>query len=400
MRALFWGALATLACAGGLLSTGMALPFAGAFDSAAPLLSMSALVIAVAGWRILHRELAERANGEREARGHVRQLHEAMYASADGLFLLRGIRDAAGEVVDLEISDVNPSGARLVRRERQQLMGQRLRRDLSAIVDADLLDRYIAVIGSRETTTAEVRVNRRRFAASWLYHQAVATGDGIAVTVRDISAGKREEVRLRRATLTDDLTRLYNRRGFLTLADQQLRIARRQAKDAVLLYVDMDDFKALNDRHGHAEGDRALAAVGRLLRRAVRDCDVVARMGGDEFTIMALDADRAAARLIQRRIEERITLLNASGELAAPLSLTIGHTRVRPTDDASLPELLARADTLLLARKKRRRLTALLEQRVASRGRTRTVTRMPMAPAGAFTPRSVASARLVSSPVG
>jgi diguanylate cyclase (GGDEF)-like protein len=124
------------------------------------------------------------------------------------------------------------------------------------------------------------------------------------------------------------------------------------------MYVDMDGFKDVNDHHGHAEGDRALAAVGRLLRRAVRDCDVVARLGGDEFTIMALDADRASARLIQRRIEDRIALLNASGELAAPLSLTIGHTRVRPTDQASLTELLARADALLYARKRRRKLTA------------------------------------------
>ena len=202
----------------------------------------------------------------------------------------------------------------------------------------------------------ELRVSRRLFGAGWLYHQAVPTAEGIAVTLRDVSSRKREERSLRRASLTDDLTSLYNRRGFLMLSEQQLRVARRQEKDAVLLYVDMDDFKALNDKFGHAEGDRALTAVGRLLRRAVRDSDVVARMGGDEFTIMALDADRAAARLIQRRIEERIMLLNATGELAAPLSLTIGHTRVRPTDPASLTELLARADALLYARKKRRKV--------------------------------------------
>ena len=114
-------------------------------------------------------------------------------------------------------------------------------------------------------------------------------------------------------TLVDDLTRLYNRRGFITLAEQQLRIARRQGKDAVVMYAAMDDFKQINDTHGHAVGDRVLAAVARLLQDTVRDCDVVGRLGGDEFTVLALDADGAGARAIQRRVDERLAVLNASG---------------------------------------------------------------------------------------
>jgi diguanylate cyclase (GGDEF)-like protein len=160
----------------------------------------------------------------------------------------------------------------------------------------------------------------------------------------------------------------------------------------------MDDFKALNDRYGHAEGDRALTAVGRVLRRAVRDCDVVARMGGDEFTIMALDADRAAARIIQKRVEERIALLNASGELAAPVSLTIGHTRVRPTDNAGIAELMARADSLLYARKKRRKLTVAAATRAVARVRPRSsLNHRPMsAPVTAVPPDVAAIARAVA----
>jgi diguanylate cyclase (GGDEF)-like protein len=205
----------------------------------------------------------------------------------------------------------------------------------------------------------EVRTDRRQFAAGWLLHQVTRTSDGVAVTVRDITRRKREEARLRRASLTDDLTRLYNRRGFLALAEQQLRVARRQGKDAVVMYADMDGFKQLNDTYGHAVGDRALQAVSRLLQSTVRDCDVVARLGGDEFTILALDADGAGARIIQKRIEERLALLNASGAFPATIALTIGHTRVRPGDTASVPELLARADQLLYARKRRRQLTTM-----------------------------------------
>jgi len=159
----------------------------------------------------------------------------------------------------------------------------------------------------------------------------------------------------------------------MALAEQHLRIARRQGKDSVVMYVDMDDFKQLNDSYGHAAGDRALMAVSRLLQSTVRDCDVVARMGGDEFTILALDADVMGARAIQKRLDERLALFNASGELPMPLSLTVGHTRVRPSDTSSVIELLARADQLLYARKRRRQMTKGAE----SRHRERTTQRAP-----------------------
>ena len=109
-----------------------------------------------------------------------------------------------------------------------------------------------------------------------------------------------------------------------------------------------------------------MIAVSRLLRRTVRDCDIVARIGGDEFTMLAIDADGAAARIIQRRIEACVAQFNATHELQGTLALTIGHTRVRSTDHSSLIELLARADTLLYARKKRRKLTAAVTARAAS----------------------------------
>lgn len=386
-RATYWGALSFLSITGGLASIGGAArvstpqggvrfselamrPLMGglaSLDEAAPFLSFAALVLALGGWWLMRRETARRGSDESALRHEMRRLQDAMHASADGVFLLRALRDETGNVTDFEITDANPTGARLVRTTRSELVGRRLRRDLPEHISGTLLEQYVDAIALNSPLAEDVRVDRRRFAAAWLLHQVVPTAEGVAVTIRDISTRKREEVRLRRASLTDHLTQLYNRRGFMTLAEQHLRIARRQEKDVVLLYVDMDEFKQLNDRFGHAEGDRALMAVGRLLRRAVRDCDVVSRMGGDEFTIMALDADGAAARLIQRRIEERVALLNASNELAAPLSLTIGHTRVRPTDSASLTELLARADQLLYARKRRRKLTVAASSRVAGR---------------------------------
>ncbi len=380
VRATFWTALAVGCAVASLDAYGLTIG-APTFGQIAPLLSLAALAVVVVGWRLLHGEIGRLQSDKASLRDRVRRLDDAMHASPDGVVLLRAQRNTTGDVLDFEITDINPSGAALLRDTRNQLVGRLLRRDLTSMLGVDTIDRYINALSTKRSLLEEVRVHRRRFTAAWLSHQVVPTADGLAVTLQDISERKREEIRLRRASLTDDLTQLYNRRGFLTLAEQQLRVARRQGKDVVLLYVDLDDFKLLNDQYGHAEGDRALIAVSRLLRRTVRDCDIVARMGGDEFTMLAIDADGAAARIIQRRIEDRVAQFNATHELQGTLALTIGHTRVRSSDHSSLIELLARADTLLYARKKRRKLTAAVTARAASNP----IARLPRARAALVT---------------
>ena len=377
LRPPFWGVITFLAFAAVGLSASASFDAVPNFVDAAPLLSAAALIIAIAGWRLLHRELLLRMRDDESLRDRVRRLQDAMQSNVDGMFLLRAVRTAEGEITDFEIADVNSSGAATLYRTREQLMGLRIREALPTPVADMLFERYVDAITLRTAVVEELRVDRRAVAAGWLFHQAAPTADGLAVTVRDISVRKREELRMRKACLTDDLTRLYNRRGFMALAEQHLRIARRQGKDSVVMYVDMDDFKQLNDHYGHAAGDRALMAVSRLLQSTVRDCDVVARMGGDEFTILALDADVMGARAIQKRLDERLALFNASGELPMPLSLTVGHTRVRPSDTSSVIELLARADQLLYARKRRRQMTKAAESRHRERPTQRTPQRAP-----------------------
>ena len=377
LRPPFWGVITFLAFAAVGLSASASFDAVPNFVDAAPLLSAAALIIAIAGWRLLHRELLLRMRDDESLRDRVRRLQDAMQSNVDGMFLLRAVRTAEGEITDFEIADVNSSGAATLYRTREQLMGRRIREALPTPVADMLFERYVDAITLRTAVVEELRVDRRAVAAGWLFHQAAPTADGLAVTVRDISVRKREELRMRKACLTDDLTRLYNRRGFMALAEQHLRIARRQGKDSVVMYVDMDDFKQLNDHYGHAAGDRALMAVSRLLQSTVRDCDVVARMGGDEFTILALDADVMGARAIQKRLDERLALFNASGELPMPLSLTVGHTRVRPSDTSSVIELLARADQLLYARKRRRQMTKAAESRHRERPTQRTPQRAP-----------------------
>ncbi len=356
-RLMIWALLASAPAGAAAATVGGIAP--SRFANAAPLLSAVAMLVAVLGWRLLHQQLDGQRREDDSLREQVRRLHEAMHASADGLFLLRAVRNDDGDLIDFEITDTNSNGASLLRQTVGELAGRRLRRDLAGALAEPLFDRYVWALSTGSPIVEEVRADRRHMTARWVLHQAMPTSDGLAVTLRDISARKREERTLRRATLTDELTGLYNRRGFMALAEQQLRAARRQGRDSVVLYADMDAFKQLNDEHGHAVGDRALILVGKVLRETVRDCDVVARLGGDEFTILACDADGVGARVIQKRIDERLAIANASGELPAPLQLTIGYTRVRPTDHAGVSELLARADQLLYARKRRRQLTRL-----------------------------------------
>lgn len=397
LRTASWGTLALLSAVTILMSVGtIGVP---SFVAAAPYLSALSLLVAVTGWRLLHRELLRRLQNDAALEGRVRRLQDAMQASLDGMFLLRAVRDRQGEIVDFEITEANARGAALLYRKATDVVGLRIRRDLPVMGTA-LFDRYVESATFRTPVAEDLRVDRRVVQASWLRHQATPTTDGIAVTLHDISARKREELRLQKASFTDDLTRLHNRRGFMALAEQQLRVARRHGKDAVVMYVDMNGFKELNDTYGHAVGDKALMEVARLLRNTVRDCDVVARLGGDEFTVLALDADGMGARVIQKRIEEQLALLNASHVLPTTVGVTIGHTRVRPTDPAGLGELLQRADQLLYARKRRRALTVAATANKPVRTPRRTPRQMPAVPIPAEVAAvAMAAARSIGAPV-
>jgi len=144
--------------------------------------------------------------------------------------------------------------------------------------------------------------------------------------------------------LRDPLTGLYNRRGFRLLADQSLRLARRNSRDSVLLLADMNDLKEINDTHGHAQGDLALQAAGRAFGAALRDSDIVARFGGDEFVALAVEAHPPGVDSLLGRLHEQLTLENGNLEMCIPLSLSIGVAVFDPKAAPSLNDLIVVAD--------------------------------------------------------
>ena len=117
-------------------------------------------------------------------------------------------------------------------------------------------------------------------------------GGGLVQVVRDITERKKIEETLRNSSLKDDLTGLFNRRGLLKQAAPYFDFARRQKENLLLLFIDLDGMKRINDEFGHNEGDNALINTAAILNRSFRSSDIIARLGGDEFTVLVTDLQR------------------------------------------------------------------------------------------------------------
>lgn|SRR5208282_667245 len=159
---------------------------------------------------------------------------------------------------------------------------------------------------------------------------------------------------IRSLAVTDELTGLYNRRGFLASATQQLKLAHRHAENVLLLFCDVDNLKEINDSFGHHEGDLALVRAADALEETFRDSDILARLGGDEFAVLASDASITSRQAIMPRIEKSLEKGNAE-ETRYKLSFSIGVARFDPQTPVSLGELMARADQDMYVHKKSHR---------------------------------------------
>lgn len=157
----------------------------------------------------------------------------------------------------------------------------------------------------------------------------------------------RTEAQLRELSLVDELTGLYNRRGFLTLAEQQIKIARRNKKEMLLFYADLDDLKAVNDGFGHLQGDQALCDAANLLRESFRESDITARIGGDEFAVLALDVPDSRPEALSRRFQKKVSAWNEAGKRRFQLSLSVGIVIYKPESAATLEEMIETADRLM-----------------------------------------------------
>jgi diguanylate cyclase (GGDEF)-like protein/PAS domain S-box-containing protein len=177
---------------------------------------------------------------------------------------------------------------------------------------------------------------------------------GYLVQVQDITTRKLYENTLRELSMVDQLTGLYNRRGFLKLAQQQLDLAKRNHQKLILFFIDLNNMKKINDRFGHSEGDKALILAAGVLRKSFRGTDVIARWGGDEFAVLMINASGNCEEKIGARLKEALQAANEEGLLQTELGLSWGCAASDAEHMDNIETLVSRADKAMYNQKHHR----------------------------------------------
>lgn len=202
--------------------------------------------------------------------------------------------------------------------------------------------------------TADGREFPAEVSIAKLHH---AHGLLFTAVIRDVSERKRVESELRRMATTDPLTGLNNRRRFLELAEVEMARLRRYGRPVLVLMLDIDRFKAINDSHGHATGDRALVRLAEVCRSELRDTDHIGRLGGEEFAIILPETPLASACEVAERLRHRLALADVPlndlpldpadlGQGCIRMTVSIG-VAMSGEDDACIERALGRADRAL-----------------------------------------------------
>ncbi len=152
-------------------------------------------------------------------------------------------------------------------------------------------------------------------------------------------------------SLVDDLTGLYNRKGFFALAEHRVKLANRTGEPFSIAFVDLDGLKRINDTFGHLEGNRALVDAANVLRESFRESDILARLGGDEFAIFIAEAAESKIANITSRIQQNLTACNSAAGRSHRLSFSTGIVSAGDPKTSDLETLLASADALMYQQK-------------------------------------------------
>jgi diguanylate cyclase (GGDEF)-like protein len=200
-------------------------------------------------------------------------------------------------------------------------------------------DDYVSKPFNRHELQARLKVGER----------IVGLQGSLAQRVKELEAAivdrQQAEDALRNLTLTDDLTGLYNHRGFFNLAEHHLKTARRARQSSLLIYADLDGLKKINDTFGHTEGSRAITRTAEVLKKTFRDSDVVSRLGGDEFAILAGNVTSEEKDILIGRLEEGLRAESDQSAPDYPLSLSVAAVLIAHDNNLSLDQLIVAADT-------------------------------------------------------
>jgi two-component system cell cycle response regulator len=242
---------------------------------------------------------------------------------------------------DKMIRYANPAAHALFSKEQKGLIGARLpiEEDISTQKEIEIKDPYGNTIF----------LDARSVSTDW-------DNETMTLSVlRDITESTQLRKELEQISLTDDLTGLYNRRGFKILSERMIKLARRLQANMFILFGDMDGLKSINDTLGHLEGDNAIRTMASIFKSAFRESDLVARMGGDEFAVIGLINENFVPNRLVERMNELIGSFNAKGEAKFKLAVSIGIERIAYDSQVPIEEMLSVADTKMYKEKEGKR---------------------------------------------
>lgn len=313
------------------------------------------------------------------ARRHVEELNRHI---AEQERIGRALRETeehfrnAFDYAAIGMALVSPQGAWLrVNRSLCELVGYSERElldlNFQALTHADdlgndLANLYRLMQGETPTCQVEKRYVHRLGQIVWALNSVSLVRDSdnnpahFIFQIQDITERKRAEAALQSLSLVDELTGLYNRRGFLAVTEQHLAAIRRSERVPVILYADLDGLKEINDSLGHHEGDRALVKAAEIFKETFRNSDIVARLGGDEFVALAAISPDEDADSLTLRLQEKFSACNARRNRSYDLSISVGLAHFDDAEAHSIEELMASADRAMYEDKRRKRSRELI----------------------------------------
>lgn len=309
---------------------------------------------------------------------YAREVHEAYRTATEnareGFYILRPLYGQEKDITDFLIEDCNEQGAAYRGLPRESLIGKRLSVMLPALFESHMLAACLEAMHTGFVEDEMLVPQHGAREAQWLQRRLVRSGAGLAVTLRDITEIKRHEEALVQSANVDPLTSLRNRYWLINYLPAAIDLARDGNHVFAILFVDLDDFKNINDTLGHAVGDELLKAAASRLKAAIRPDDKVVRLGGDEFTIIVESAQSreevaAVAERIIDTLQSPFVLGDGDRHYYVHASIGISMFPENGTDGQSL---LKHADIAMYAAKESQKGTyrffePSLERRLVTR---------------------------------
>jgi len=309
------------------------------------------------GTVLMFRDVSDVEHAQAEIRASEKLLRTLIDHSVNGIVRLRWVHEDGADFRKLRCIFANAMAGKFLNTKRENLVdcsGEEIVKMACNAMEPDELDAMVEnfqrATDSGENIDTEVH-HKSGGSSKWLRMICEPFGTDIALTLVDITAGKVKERHMESMALSDPLTGVLNRRGFERDASQRLTESADDATGA-LLFIDLNDFKVINDNHGHEIGDQLLTIAAKRLLKSLRSCDIIGRPGGDEFVALVPDVAPEIADTLANRLATALEEPYVVGEFKLDCAASIGLA-LYPKNANTLTGLMREADQAMYRAKAR-----------------------------------------------